>query len=37
MLIDSIKPPEQFDGERYLDANPDVRAAGEGATSHFLK
>jgi len=37
MLIDSIKPPEQFDGESYLDANPDVRAAGEGATRHFLK
>ena len=36
MLLASIKTPGQFDAERYLEANPDVRAAGEDPARHFL-
>jgi hypothetical protein len=36
-LIKSLKPPENFDPQAYLLANPDVAAAGSDAEDHFLK
>jgi hypothetical protein len=36
LLLGSMTTPHQFNGERYLDANPDVRKAGADPTRHFI-
>jgi radical SAM protein with 4Fe4S-binding SPASM domain len=36
MILGSIKMPPGFSAERYLKANPDVKAAGDDPARHFL-
>ena len=36
-LVESVRPPEAFDEESYLEANPGLRLAGVDAREHFLE
>lgn len=36
VILATIRIPVQFDADRYLEANPDVRAAGESPSRHFV-
>ena len=36
LILASIRTPARFDADRYLEANPDVRDAGENPSDHFM-